>query len=338
VAPYLAVPVRLDLSRRANGPVSHVVVGAMRFLSLDTNDPLWFTLEVELESNYTEGTQAYWARERWRVARVRTARSRSPERARVLDCPGCGAPIDRVVGGQCRHCARVVDNGAFDWIVTGIDVAEKERRGPMLEGTTEEQGTDLPTVFDPSVESRLGELRRKDPRFDVAAFDARVGLVFATMQVAWSSLEWQRARPFLSDNLFEAQRYWIEAYRAAGLRNILQNARIDRLEIARVSSDPWFDSITVRVHATSLDYTVRTADQTVVSGSSTKDRSYSEYWTFLRGARASGPAHVVPECPKCGAPFQPSMVVSCTACGVKVNSGEFDWVLARIEQDEAYEG
>lgn len=338
VAPYLSVPTRAALARAPRAPVAHVIVGAMRVVSIDVNDPLWFTIEVEFETNYTEGTQAYWARERWRLSRVRTARSRAPVRSRVLDCPGCGAPIDRVVGGQCRHCARVVDNGAFDWIVVSIEVEDKEPRGPMLEGTTEEQGTELPTVFEPMVADRLAGLERKDPSFDRAALERRVGLVFSTMQVAWSSLEWQRARPFLSDNLWEAQRYWIEAYKASGLRNVLQNARIDRMEIAAVSSDPWFDAITVRVHATSLDYTIRDADRSVVSGSATKERSYSEYWTLLRGFGAKGTAHTQPECPRCGAPFQPSMVVACTACGAKVNSGEFDWVLARIEQDEAYEG
>ena len=32
------------------------------------------------------------------------------------------------------------------------------------------------------------------------------------------------------------------------------------------------------------------------------------------------------------------MAGSCTHCNAKVTSGEFDWVLSRIEQDEAYSG
>lgn len=342
VAPYLDPSVRAELTKTSGAGVAQIVVGAMRFLSLDASNPVSFTVEVEFETNYTETkggkAQAYWVSERWHLRRARTARSRAPDRARVLDCPGCGAPIDRVVGGQCRHCRRVVDNGAFDWIVVRAEVDQKEPRGPMLEGTTEEQGTDSPTIKDPWLSGRLQEIQTRDRAFDVAALERRVGLVFQTMQVAWSTLAWEKARPFLSDNLWQAQRYWIEAYKSSGLRNMSENARIQRIELARVTSDAFFDAITVRVFATGLDYTIRDADGAVVGGSRTKERAYSEYWTLLRGSRAQGPTHVAAECPRCGAPFEAAMAVQCRACGAKVNSGEFDWVLARIEQDESYSG
>jgi predicted lipid-binding transport protein (Tim44 family) len=232
----------------------------------------------------------------------------------------------------------VVDNGAFDWLVTAIHVDAKEARGPMLTGTTEEQGTDFPTVKDPLLDDRFAALRAKDPTFDLGQLELRVGLVFQTMQTAWTSLEWQRARPFLSDNLFEAQRYWIETYRRSGLRNVTERTRITKIELARVGDDAWFDAITLRVHATGLDYTIRDADRSVVGGSRDKERQYTEYWTLLRGRQATGKIHTSPECPRCGAPLQVSMTAECTACKAKVNSGAFDWVLARIEQDDVYTG
>ncbi|CAN5821709.1 hypothetical protein BH11MYX4_BH11MYX4_62070 [soil metagenome] len=341
--PYLARSVRAELTREPSPPIGQIVIGAMRFLSFDTSDPATYQVEVEFEANYAEllpnhQERAYWVSERWRLARSRTARSRSPERARVLDCPGCGAPIEKVIGGQCRHCNRVVDTGELDWIVTSIHVPGKQPRGPMLTGTTEEQGTDLPTVVDPQLTPRLAALAARDRAFDIAMLQRRIGLIFSTMQSAWSSLEWQNARPFLSDNLFEAQRYWIEAYRRAGLRNITERARILRIDVARVTQDAWFDSITVRVYATGLDYTVRAADRAVVGGNPRRERTYSEYWTLLRGTAAAGPTHVEPVCPKCGAALQVTMACECTHCKAKVNSGAFDWVLARIEQDEAYTG
>ncbi len=347
VAPYLAPSVRSSLAGQESPPVGQVVIGAIRCLEVDTSDPLQIRVQIEIEANYAElggatsatpTEQAFWVSERWWLARARTARSRSPERARVLDCPGCGAPIDKVVGGQCRHCRQVVDTGAFDWRVTSIEVDHKEPRGPMLTGTTEEQGTELPTVFDPWLSRRLAALQSRDRAFDVAAFQRRIGLVFATMQIAWSSLEWNRARPFLSDNLFEAQRYWIEAYRRSGLRNVTERARIERIELVRVLEDAYFDAITVRVHATGLDYTVRVGDGAVVGGNRDKERRYTEYWTLLRGNRVTGPTRTEPVCPRCGAPLQVSMAAECGACRAKVNSGAFDWVLARIEQDEAYTG
>ncbi|MFO0618910.1 MAG: hypothetical protein U0414_40350, partial [Polyangiaceae bacterium] len=98
----------------------------------------------------------------------------------------------------------------------------------------------------------------------------------------------------------------------------------------------WFDQITVRVFATGLDYTVRAAGGELVSGSRTAERRYSEYWTFIRSRATTGRARTAPECPRCGATLAISMAGTCNYCSAKVNSGEFDWVLARIEQDEAY--
>jgi hypothetical protein len=32
------------------------------------------------------------------------------------------------------------------------------------------------------------------------------------------------------------------------------------------------------------------------------------------------------------------MAGNCTHCSARVTSGDFDWVLSRIEQDESYQG
>ena len=191
-----------------------------------------------------------------------------PERATILACPGArGAPLDAVVAGTCSHCKRVVGNGAFDWLVLRAQVVQSEERGPMLTTEVEEQGTDLPTVFDPQVQARVGELSRKDPAFQWATFQQRVGLVFGEFQAAWAGRDLAKMRPYFTDALFDTQRYWVEAYRAQGLRNVTDRAHIEKLELVRVASDKWFDAITVRLHGAGLDYVVRDSDGKVMSGS-----------------------------------------------------------------------
>jgi predicted lipid-binding transport protein (Tim44 family) len=188
------------------------------------------------------------------------------------------------------------------------------------------------------LQGALAALCGRDPTFNRQGFGARVQLVFATLQDAWSSLAWERARPLLTDRLWETQSYWINAYRSAGLRNVTEGARITGLELVRVTSDRWYDAVTVRLRATGLDYTVRVADGAVVGGSRGAQRPYSEYWTLIRGVGRAGPSRADLSCPNCGGPLAVNMAGQCSHCGAKVNSGEFDWVLSRIEQDEAYEG
>ena len=42
------------------------------------------------------------------------------------------------------------------------------------------------------------------------------------------------------------------------------------------------------------------------SGNKSRPRTYSEYWTLIRGSSRKGPARRDPNCPHCGAPPQPA--------------------------------
>lgn len=342
LAPYLRPEARARLASLGQNPVTTVVVGSMGYESVHV-DPSETSVVIQLQANYTESPAqgnptSYWTFESWTLTRKAGAKSRPPDRVKVFNCPNCGAPLDRVVGGTCGYCQAVVDTGAFDWVVSQISVAEREPRPPMLTGTTEETGSELPTRVDAGLGPALAALAARDPAFQHEGLFARVGLIFQTMQVAWSSLAWDKARPYLSDNLWTAQTYWIDAYRRSGLRNVMENPRIGKLELARVTSDKWFDAVTVRVFATGLDYTVRDSDGAVVGGDRKREREYTEYWTLIRASGAKGPARTDPVCPSCGAPLDINAAGQCGHCHVKLTSGQFDWVLSRIEQDEVYEG
>jgi hypothetical protein len=83
---------------------------------------------------------------------------------------------------------------------------------------------------------------------------------------------------------------------------------------------------------------VRTATGERVSGNPNRERAYSEYWTLLRGAAVRGAPRTDKSCPNCGATLEVNMAGECAHCGSKVASGDFDWVLSRIEQDDSYSG
>jgi hypothetical protein len=162
-------------------------------------------------------------------------------------------------------------------------------------------------------------------------------VIFQKLNEGLSGRDWKIARPFVSDRLFQMQLYWIEEYRRQKLVNRNEGARILDIQMASVVSDKHYDAITVRLFATGFDHPTNDAGA-VVSGSKTKARHFSEYWTLIRGADVAVPTHTAAECPNCGASLDVNMAGSCEHCRVKVTSGRFDWVLSRIEQDEAYDG
>ena len=236
---------------------------------------------------------------------------------------------------RCAYCGAVFGSGAFDWFVTNVTLLQETTTPPRLTGTVEERGTLLPTRVDPNIEQGIAAVRERDPSFSLETLRPRVELIFTELQQAWSNLEWQRARPFLTDRLFMSMSYWIDAYRKAGLRNVTTDNRITRIELVRVETDPFFDIVTVRIFATGHDYTIDESGH-VVAGSKERERTYSEYWTLVRSVGSRGSGRDPKTCPNCGAPLAINQAGRCEYCGSKVTGGEFDWVLSRIEQDEEY--
>ena len=131
--------------------------------------------------------------------------------------------------------------------------------------------------------------------------------------------------------------YWIDLYTQEKCRNVTESTQILRIDLANVTSDAHFDAITLRVFASGLDYTISDNGK-LLSGHRSRPRTYSEYWTLIRGTARRGAPRTDPACPHCGAPLKIGMAGQCEYCRVKVTSGDFDWVLSRIEQDEAYGG
>ena len=128
------------------------------------------------------------------------------------------------------------------------------------------------------------------------------------------------------------------AYKERDLRNVMADARLLRWERVKLVRDRYFDALTVRFWATSLDYVVRGSSGKVVGGNNRRQRKYSEYWTLIRGAGVQGQAGDQRRCPGCGGELKISMAGSCEFCEAHITSGEFDWVLSKIEQDESYVG
>ena len=61
--------------------------------------------------------------------------------------------------------------------------------------------------------------------FSVTGFQDRAGELFRRIQAAWSAQRWELARPWLTDHLYQTQRYWLDRYQRHGLANRLDQLR-----------------------------------------------------------------------------------------------------------------
>jgi uncharacterized Zn finger protein (UPF0148 family) len=341
-APYLSEAARQAL--RSRNPVGlkevrGVVVGAMSIAGVRGLDSPQVTATIVYESNYTEvaGTAetSFYVKEQWVLERRRDILSPPPEKAKADHCPRCGAALQTRTDGTCPYCGVKIDSGAFQWYVRAVSLQTKETRGPLLTTNVPEQGTEGATVYQASFGHARANFETAHPEFRWEDFELRVRAIATELQDAWTARDWERVRPLETESLFQMHRYWIDAYKRQHLRNIVADFRVMTVEPVKIDSDAFYESITVRIYAEGRDHTVDEAGRTV-AGSGLQLRRWTEYWTLIRTRTAADATKLT--CPNCGAPVAVGTTGICTYCGGKIRSGDFDWVLSRIEQDESYSG
>jgi len=342
-APYLSEAAKTWFANDYCDSVSAIIVGAIHIeeVRVDTVDRR-IKVRAKITANYCDRTADrstdFYAEDEWTLSRNADVKSRKLDAARVIGCPECGAPLDKQVAAKCGSCGAAASNPDLDWRVDAIRQLAKEPRGPILVGTTQEVGNDFPTIIAPDAKRRFAELLQADPSLTWQKIVARIEQIFKTFHQTWTAQELGPVRPFLTDALYETQQYWVHAYQAEKLRNVTREPTLMSVQCAKVSRDRYFEAITVRIYASCYDSTID-ANEKVVGGDPNKVRHYTEYWTLIRAKDRKPAVDGAFECPNCGAPFEGlGEAGKCAKCGVTIRTSTFDWVLSRIEQDDAYEG
>ena len=299
--------------------------------------------DTRVETLKNGQTREVIVHERWSFRRAADVTSLPPAEMMALSCPSCGAAIEVDAMGACVACSSPITSGQLQWQVHGVEVGHRSKVIAPEVGFVaggDEASVDLPTLHDRDLQAAVRRLLARHPDLSMEAFSERVSLVYHRLQAAWSAGKWSNARPYVTDSQYQALRYWMDRYQRHGLANRLEDVELERVTVVKVDIDAWYESITVRVWGSMRDYIVDVSTDKVVGGNQRKARRFSEYWTFLRAGGTDGSTHGHTDaCPSCGAPLDDvSHTGVCGYCDSKITSGQFDWVLARIEQPEAYGG
>jgi len=329
-----------------------VIIGSMDIIKIDIapNQSGVNTISIGFDGNYTleskkDATgnqppiQAVYEYSVWSFSRKKGVLSEGPGKLNTISCVKCGAPLKDNSAGICSYCNTTFQAGAETWAVNRIKIYNRDTAAPAISHEyAKERGTHLPTRFQRDFIHRINEFKEKYPAFDMTRFTGRVTFIFIMLQKAWSDMKWELARPYETDSLFQSHRYWINRYRQEKVRNVLDQVRVTRVETVKIQQDAYYDAITMRIHASMLDY-ISTQKGWVIAGNRKWPRRFTEYWTFIRRAGVrERDEDDLSDCPSCDNTLNVGMMGKCTACGCKVTSGEFDWVLSMIEQDETYTG
>jgi predicted lipid-binding transport protein (Tim44 family)/ribosomal protein L24E len=328
--------------------MSEIVIGSMKMKIKQL--PKTDYIHVEFDANYTmtvnqENSERHVVLERWLFARDKGVLSKEPEHLRDLSCPNCGAPINFTDAGQCEYCGKIVKAGEMQWFVRTRAVVRLETFSTSTLGTyAPERGSQLPTLKQQHLDkmtTRFANAHEETWQSFWQRFTTHIVTpYFHAIYDAWTRQEWHEIRHLVSDRLYESNRFWLDAYKSRGFVNKLENIAIKKIEVVRLDLDAFYESVTVRVFASCLDY-VEDASGRLIGGSKNSSRTYSEYWTFIRrtGLDIDESQVNLQTCPNCGAKADNmGEAAECGYCGSKISTGDFSWVLAVITQDEAYQG
>jgi predicted lipid-binding transport protein (Tim44 family) len=104
--------------------------------------------------------------------------------------------------------------------------------------------------------------------------------IFYDIQKAWSNGDLSPVKNFLTDRMYQYLEEQLKELKAKGLRNIVENPKIENLEIVHVEEEGDNKVVIVRLDASAIDYTVD-SNGNVVEGDKHNPVSFTEYWAFV---------------------------------------------------------
>jgi uncharacterized tellurite resistance protein B-like protein len=167
------------------------------------------------------------------------------------------------------------------------------------------------------------ELKLRDPAFSVPELEGRARRVFDEVRRAVADGDLARARPMLTDHMYQRLCTEQRLRELGGTRRTAEREE-QGCKLASLASAGSFDGAHVGM--------------AFAKGGHLRVQPDMEVWSFLRrvGARTRGRGVLDGICPNCGAPFRAGATGRCDHCSAVVNSGNFDWVLAKATRLEDF--
>ncbi|HMV77375.1 MAG TPA: zinc-ribbon domain-containing transport protein, partial [Leptospiraceae bacterium] len=207
---------------------------------------------------------------------------------------------------------------------------------------SEGQKADLALRY-PDLNEQKAVLKSLDPEFDENEFLEKVKRTFEKLTLAWISGNMKPARSIVSAGVFGRFRTQLEIMKEDGTVNVMKDWKIRDLKIISVQSSKNLFTVDVALSAEARDVNVSASlsqeeRERLVSRADLQ--SYTEIWSFIRAKNAKTKKQsglLFDSCPKCGSSAGNSADVNkCSYCGTIYNSGEYDWVLSEITQEEEW--
>lgn len=191
----------------------------------------------------------------------------------------------------------------------------------------------------------IKSIMAQDPDFSPELFMEKAKTIIERLQDAWSKNDMIAVRNYVSQGVYNRFKLQLELMiEEEKVRNILSDFKVLKISMMDLSTSANYQTLHVSIFACSKDATVG-ADASDEDMRKALDKAvksaFYEVYSFTRklGSKTNTKNNWLKgQCPNCGyVPDNFSETNKCSSCGSIYNSGEFDWVLSEITQQEEWQ-
>ena len=199
---------------------------------------------------------------------------------------------------------------------------------------------EAPPVMPMDFTGRISDaIRQIDPNFSSDAFITWSKDVFITLQQAWTERDWSTIRPLEKEELFEQHKRQLDEYIRNKKINIIERINVGQTHLHKYERDAQYEYLTVYMATRMVDYIIDEETRKVLKGDPNTDCYMNYLLTFMRKTGVKShegtDKSVAKNCPNCGAPLSITSSGKCDFCGSIITTGDFDWVLAKMDAVKA---
>lgn len=180
----------------------------------------------------------------------------------------------------------------------------------------------------------LTSLKERDPDFNEDLFIAKISNIYVQLQESWEAKDWKKVRPFESDELFNMHKRQLQEFIDSNTTNVVDDIAVLKTQIRDYREYGDTETLDVYLKARIKDYVKDDATDKVIEGDP-KQEITMEYILSMSRKKGvltrSGEGTTVNTCPNCGANISINAAGECEYCSSVVTSGDFDWVLTRLD-------
>lgn len=209
----------------------------------------------------------------------------------------------------------------------------------VIKLTSKNKNNHIPNyTYTPTVSYNDAEVERKikqvDPNFNKTEFESFAKEVFIKLQNAWTERDWEKIRPFESEELFAQHKAQLDGYIKNNQINVMDRISVNGMHLVSFEQSGEKDILKIDLSTRMSDYIIDATTKQVIKGDRTKEYYHVYTLTFIRkkgNITVSGGSGLnTTNCPNCGAPTTITSSGRCEYCNSVITTEDHGWVLSNL--------